>query len=54
MEYIYVNNYNYTIFIKDLLLKLSYKELNLKNKLNLKRQNLEFLCFFKTYLGINL
>jgi hypothetical protein len=51
MEYIYINNYNYFIFIKDFLKKIFYKN-KIKHKTILKKQNNTFLSFFKIYVGI--
>lgn len=53
IEYIYINNYNYIIFIKDLMVKLFQNKKKHYN-IHLKSQNIEFLCFFKTYIGIDL
>ena len=55
IEYIYINIYNYLILIKQFIIKLLFKEKNIKNYNKiLYNQRKQFLCFFKSYTGIDL
>jgi hypothetical protein len=56
IEYIYIYIYTNLIIIKDISLKLSFKNEKIIKNYNkiLNIQEKQFICFFKTYTGMDL